>query len=599
MLKQRLDSQQNDLYASLGAAAAVDATASTASALGSPEQVASLTRTASDMPSNPSDLRRKRPRSQFEVEVASVPNFAAKGLITLDQAELFFNAFFQGCDRYVPIFDPLHDTFESISYRSALLFDAIITVGCGVLSDADSQICHLLNFHLKKLLNLVIVSPEHASLETVQALLVTACYTSERSLLLAFATRMALDLGLPGAYEDLTRKIVSRGSQAQSQSQDRAAQKYDEADAVLMRRARAWFQLMVLEQILRVDAGNLRSFHSRGDARRCRILLNKPFTTVLDLRLLSQVELNSLRGRTHDSIAGTEQFDDEAVMDILRDVQVDIDVWYNDWKNIMQGSSSSETPVLLLNLEVQKYWSQTVALCRALRALGNENIASMSSTQRDILHMAKDALKGHLRIILDQPQHYLSKFCYAMDFVWAKCAFCFLLLLKLTRLLPEEDHGSKRQLLADGYTLLNELNKAGGGWTSGGRSNTSRMYLQVLQQSIQKYDRALQNDGTAAAGAGAPGGQGGSEIDPINSNIEQDPRSPLNFFWTTGGGTAAVAANEIETFVPEQFVFEWDFPGLTLFSSPGAMGDALFDEFLIGNGANDPLFFGMLGWPRE
>ncbi|EXJ68533.1 uncharacterized protein A1O5_08326 [Cladophialophora psammophila CBS 110553] len=573
LLKQRLDSQkQNDLYATFST---VDATASTASAFGSPEQVASLVRTGSDMQSNPGDPRRKRTRSQLEVEVASVPNFAAKGLITFDQAELFFNAFFQGCDRYVPIFDPLNDTFESISSRSALLFDAIITIGCGVLSDADSQICHLLNFHLKKMLNLVIVSPEHASLETVQALLVTACYTSERSLLLAFATRMALDLGLPDAYEDLTRKIVSRGSL----SQNRDSQKYDEADAVLMRRARAWFQLMVLEQILRVDAGNLRSFHSRGDPRRCRILLNKPFTTILDLRLLSQVELNSLRGRTHDSIAGTEQFDEEAVLDILRDVQVDIDVWYSDWKNIMQGSSSVETPVLLLNLEVQKYWSQTVALCRALRALGNENIAAMSSTQRDILHMAKDALKGHLRIILDQPQHYLSKFCYAMDFVWAKCAFCFLLLLKLTRLLPEEDDHSKRQLLDDGYMLLNELNKAGGGWTSGGRSNTSRLYLQVLQQSIQKYGRALQNDGSGPA-----------HSDINQADIGQDPRSPLNFFWTTGG---SAATNEIETFVPEQFVFEWDFPGLTLFSSP-AMGDTFFDEFLIGNGASDPLFFGML-----
>ncbi|OAL19638.1 hypothetical protein AYO20_11613 [Fonsecaea nubica] len=578
MLKERLESQQNDLYASLST---IDATTSTASAFGSPEQVISLNRAGSEMQSNPNHLRRKRTRSQFEVEVASVPNFAAKGLVTLDQAELFFNAFFQGCDRYVPIFDALHDTFESISSRSALLFNAIITIGCGVLSDADSQICHLLNFHLKKMLNLVIVNPEHASLETIQALLVTACYTSERSLLLAFATRMALDLGLPDAYEDLTRKIVSRSPL----SKGPGSQKYDEADAVLMRRARAWFQLMVLEQILRVDAGNLRSFHLRGDPRRCRILLDKPFTSVLDLRLLSQVELNSLRGRTHDSMAGTEVLDEDAVMDILRDVQVDIDVWYNDWKNIMQGSPSAETPVLLLNLEVQKYWSQTVALCRALRALGSENIAAMTMTQRDILHMAKDALKGHLRIILDQPQHYLSKFCYATDFVWAKCAFCFLLLLKLTRLLPEEDDSSKRQLLDDGYMLLNELNKAGGGWTSGGRSNTSRMYLQVLQQSIQKYGRALQNDGTAPPPP--PGGQ--SNLEEVN--IPPDPRSPLNFFWTTGG---TATANEIETFVPEQFVFEWDFPGLTLFSSP-AMGDSFFDEFLIGNGANDSLFFGMLG----
>ena len=70
--------------------------------------------------------------------------------------------------------------------------------------------------------------------------------------------------------------------------------------------------------------------------------------------------------------------------------------------------------------------------------------------------MAKTALRGHLRVILDQPEHYLAKFCYAMDFVWAKCAFCFLLLLKLTRLLPEDD-SAQRQLLDDGRKLLREF----------------------------------------------------------------------------------------------------------------------------------------------
>lgn len=534
-----------------------------------------MARTSSTAQSLPVMPPRKRTRSHIEVEEAKVPNFAAKGLISFEQAEMFFNAFFQGCDRYVPIFDPLHDTFNSISARSALLFDAIITVGCGVLSDADSQICHLLNFHLKKILNLVIVSPDHASLETVQALLVTACYTSERSMLLAFATRIALDLGLPDAYEELTKRLVSRGTSSYSSE----AQTYNEEDAVLMRQARAWFQLMVLEQILRVDAGNLRSFQLRGDPRRCRILLDKPFATILDLRLLSQVELNSLRARTHESISGSEKFDEDEVMDMLRDAQIDIDVWHTDWQNIMQRSPSAETPVLLLNLEVQKYWSQTVAFCRALRAIGDDNIAAMSSTQRQILHMAQDALKQHLRIILDQPRHYLSKFCFAMDFVWAKCAFCFLLLLKLTRLLPDEDPASKRKLLDDGYILLNELNKAGGGWMSGGRSNTSRMYLQVLQLTIQKYGRALQSDDST---------HGQSDLQ--QTSIGQGPQSPMNFFWASGtnGG-----ANEIETFVPEQFVFEWDFPGLTLFSSP-AMSDSFFDEFLMGNGGNDPLFFGML-----
>jgi hypothetical protein len=573
-LKQRVEAQQNELSTSLHVQDAV-AIADSQSAVAAPDPTASMVQTSPETQSSPGTLRRKRTRSQFEVEVVSVPNFVAKGLVTYEQAQLFFGAFFQGCDRYVPIFDPLHDTFDSISSRSALLFNAIITIGCGVLSDADSQICHLLNFHLKKMLNLVIVSPDLTSLETVQALLVTACYVSERSLLLAFATRMALDLQLPDAYEELRRKLVSRGSS--SEKTDPPV--YNESDAMLMRRARGWFQLMVLEQILHVDAGNLRSFQLKGDARRCRILLNRPFTNALDLRLLSQVELNALRGKVHDSISGLEHFDEEEVMDILHDVQVDIDVWYNDWKNIMQAAGpTTETPVLLVNLEVQKCWSQTVALCRAIRALGKDNVAGMSPAQRDLLLMAKDSLQRHLRIILDQPQHYLSKFCYATDFVWAKCAFCFLLLLKLTRLLPEADEESKRQLLEDGNKLLKELNKAAGGWTSGGRTTTSRMYLQVLHQSIQKYGRALESDCSAP---------GQNEINTHASNAGQDSQSPLNYFWTAGGNAAA---NDIDSFIPEQFVTEWDFPGLEFSAGGPVIGDGFFDEFLIANLFSDTIF---------
>ncbi|KAL2413692.1 hypothetical protein ABEF95_010566 [Exophiala dermatitidis] len=521
----------------------------------------------------PDVSRMRDDRFQLGSQISAVPNFADKGLIIMEQAELFFNAFFQGCDRYVPIFDPSHDTFHSVKARSALLFDAIVTIGCGVLTDADSQICHLLHFQLKKMLNLVVVTPEYASLETVQALLVIACYSSERSLLLAFATRMALDLGLPEAYEELTKRLVTRG---QSGQQADATE-----DAVLMRRTRAWFQLIILEQILRVDAGTLRSFRVKGDARRCRILLDKSFSTVLDLRLLSQVELNSLRARMHDSISSARDFEDENVLNTVRDAQIDLEVWHSDWHNIMCRSPNAETPVLLLNLKVQKYWSQAVVLCRAVRSLGNENIAAMSMPQREILLMAKDALGKHLRVILDEPQHYLAHFRFAMDFVWAKCAFCFLLLLKLVRFFAEDDDTAKAQLLEDGYRLLRELNKAGGGSPGGGgRSHASKMYLQVLQQSIQKYGRALRSDQ-------------GQQI-PRNepANLVQSPESPMNFFWTPANNAGP---NELESWVPEQFVFEWDFPGLTLFSAP-SVGDDFFEEFFNDHyyGGESP-FLGMPG----
>jgi hypothetical protein len=33
-------------------------------------------------------------------------------------------------DKYVPVFDPSYDTFESVRERSPMLFDVICAVGC-------------------------------------------------------------------------------------------------------------------------------------------------------------------------------------------------------------------------------------------------------------------------------------------------------------------------------------------------------------------------------------------------------------------------------------------------------------------------------------
>lgn len=156
---------------------------------------------------------------------------------------------------------------QSVRSRSSILFAAICTVGCRVVSGTDSHQWRLLNFHLKRMLSSTISTP-HGTLETVQALLVRACYSSERSMLVANATRMAVEIGLPDAYDELSTRLVSK-----DRLQDTAN---------LMRHTRTWLHLLVLGHILHVDAGDLLTFKFVGDARRSRILLDCPYSTALD-----------------------------------------------------------------------------------------------------------------------------------------------------------------------------------------------------------------------------------------------------------------------------------------------------------------------------
>ncbi|PNY27836.1 Uncharacterized protein TCAP_02238 [Tolypocladium capitatum] len=515
--------------------------------------------------SSPSPSSRKT--SHYDAVAVQLPDFVDIGLLSPEQAELCFDTFFHGSDRYAPVFDPRHDTAQSVRARSSLLFSAICTVGCRALGGTDSQQWRLLNFHMKRILNAALVMPSMASLETVQALLVRACYTSERSLLVAVATRMALDLGLSDAYDELMSRSLTKGWQlADAPMPD---------EATLMRKTRTWLYILVMGHILHVDAGDLLPLKFGGDVRRCRVLLRRPVSAKQDLCLWPQVELNALRARIHTTLSDPRRVGDVDIMSDVRDALIDLDVWYNDWARIYD-QDDPQTPWLTLNLKVQRCWSVAMALCRAVRTAGVENVDFMSHTQRDLLSMAKDALRQHLEITIKEPRLYLRNLRYAMDFVWAKCVFCYLLLLKLSILLPDDEQTPTCDLAARGNTLLAELSDAAGGFTNGHRNNTGKLYLQLLQTGIERYSRAM-GSGFAA--------QPSLATDENINNHNSPPRLEE--------GGASGTPGDAYSFVPEQFVFEWDFPGLTLFSSSateaGWLDSILLEAF---NGTDEFMGFG-------
>ncbi|CAI7632312.1 unnamed protein product [Penicillium pancosmium] len=360
---------------------------------------------------------------------------------------------------------------------------------------------------------------------------------------------MALDLGLHEAFEELTERLAMKNDENLYEVPDHDFEREQD----LMRKSRTWFGLLVLEHIFRVDGGKPPGIRLIGNSRRCRILLSHPSSTVLDLRLFSQVELNILRATINDNLGPGTTLDRPRISDFVHEMKIDLDLWFDDWLRIIESSTSAreEKPFLIVALRVQKCWAEMMLNCKALRAMGVENVAAMSATERSILLTAKSSARRHLRLIILEPDYYLAKLKYAMDFVWAKCAFSFLLLLKLSRLLPERDD-ENQELLEHGNRLLYELNKAG---SNGSHSGAGNIYLQILKVSIEKYGRALQESQQPSSGSG-----GSTATSP---------------FWELFDAQA-----DLQWFVPEQFVSEWDFPGLNLFYFPTAWQD-FFGDFSL------------------
>ncbi|KAK4236088.1 hypothetical protein C8A03DRAFT_36035 [Achaetomium macrosporum] len=576
-------------------------------------------------PARKKRIPKKRSRAHFEAATPpTIPDLdpISAGLTTLEAAESYFNSFFSGCDRYVPVFDPLFDTLESVRCRSTLLFSTICWVGCRVLTGSESHQSRLLGVHTQRMLNVAIAAAPsrggvQAGLETVQALLVRACYAPERSLLVAVATRMALEMGLPEAYGVLSARCVSNSADPKvgieftpsslgHTTGSSTEREVDEDSATLMRKTRTWLHLLMLGQILHVDAGGPPGFRFLGAARRCRILLGSPYSTGIDLHLFSQVELNSIRARIHSTLSQygrthpPGERDDDEIMEMVGDAEIDINVWFDDWTRIYE-KHKEQMPWLTPNLAVQRCWADSMAMCCALKAAGIENVSAMSPTQRTILCMAKRSLRQHLDIILEEPRVYLRSIRYAMDFVWAKNAFCYLLLLKLSILVPDDvegggvESGSHRsaneELVEKGRVLVDELSKAGGGLKDEARNNTGSLYLHLVRVSIDKFSHATTRLGSHRRGSSIDS-QAQLAPDCGSSVARQRRASGHEVRWPPSDETET----ELESFVPEQFVFEWDFPGITFFSSP-TYETGWLDELLVGafEGATE-IFNHSLGW---
>ena len=116
--------------------------------------------------------------------------------------------------------------------------------------------------------------------------------------------------------------------------------------------------------------------------------------------------------------------------------------------------------------------------------------------------------------------------------VTAKCAFSVLLLLKLARLLPSSTNMSS--LIADAKTLLAELSKVRG---------SSNIYFRILSVSVEKCEKALNGDIAALNG-----GEG-----PMDAEMD------------------------FQTYVPKEFILEWNFPGLTFCWIPFDFQDLFLD----------------------
>src|SRR5690242_19361570 len=139
-----------------------------------------------------------------------------------------------------------------------------------------------------------------------------------------------------------------------------------------------------------------------------RTLVHHPDSTIVDLRLLSQVELNIIRARAHERLASQWSMNDldveEEISSALRDASVDLNLWLDEWTAIIRNNhqaypTQKDCSTAVLNMKIQHVWSLITLHLKAVSISGIENIAAMTGFQRDIVYAAKEAAIRHLDLL--------------------------------------------------------------------------------------------------------------------------------------------------------------------------------------------------------
>lgn len=267
------------------------------------------------------------------------------------------------------------------------------------------------------------------------------------------------------------------------------------------------------------------------------------------------MELNLIRTEAYTKImrrTGDEfllQENENQVQRTVDDASVELTLWLEEWtKIVMAEPTPHQRARALQNLHIQREWATMTLYLKAVASSGVENIAFMTDFQRDFIRRAKDAASRHLHYMLQSytsspdsspassthtiGSTYLSTFRWTLDYVWAKCTVSILLVLKLAILLRDPP-ASVMALLRDAHRVLEELKTVTVGHIA---------YFQILQTSIEKCEAALRE-----------------------YSVEQS-QALQSMAASERNGSAA--ENDFQGYVPREFVFEWEFPGLNLKHMP-------------------------------
>lgn len=190
-----------------------------------------------------------------------------------------------GSNAFLPILDPVQDTFDSVRIRSPFCFCVILAIAARAeaTDEASQNIRQACDAEAKRLggESLFIGVPR---LEDVQAMTLLAAFSERNWFAIGHAMQMALALGLPNALPQLLQNHHTATPQNRRQ------------DKLLARHARTWLTVLHIDWEIACGTARQPRREQQIDYLILRAFATHTSSCASDSRILAIIELVQLRG---------------------------------------------------------------------------------------------------------------------------------------------------------------------------------------------------------------------------------------------------------------------------------------------------------------
>ncbi|KAJ5188410.1 hypothetical protein N7472_007424 [Penicillium cf. griseofulvum] len=331
-----------------------------------------------------------------------------RGIVSEELARVMYERFTGGSKNFLPLFDPIRDTFDSVRSRSLFCFTVIIYLASRAVTDlrGDTHMQRVLQDEAQRLAEDSFFE-RPTKLETVQGMILLAAYSEKTWFSIALILRTALDSGLEKSLDTLlSQENVPRSSLSASM-----------AERELVWQTRTWLISFTLELDVASGTGR-KSRIAEVDVVKLRRFLDYPLSLPCDMRTVCIIELHQLRGNSRMIIDNTSTIGD-IVSTELPAIMTRLQNWWTTWDEIHENNGFHIGAFQRSSLKLMLHYARIFVFCASLARIQKLQPTYADSNSEILDQNVMGLWQSLVTTIMDQLSFLINEPSYRCQLPWA------------------------------------------------------------------------------------------------------------------------------------------------------------------------------------